>query len=147
MRRREKKSLDTRIQNWVARLTLFRALRTIVGVAIFLVAVAATLERIVEPDTFTSMGLAYWWAIVTVTTVGYGDIVPESPIGRIVASLLMLTGLSLIPTLTTVVISIFLTKRSRADREAAEAGFHEHTETLARIEDRLERMEQAQSSS
>jgi len=145
--KREKKSVDTRVRDWVDRLTLFRALRTIVGVAVFLVIIAATLERIVEPDTFTSLGLAFWWAIVTVTTVGYGDIVPESPLGRLVASCLMLTGLSLIPTLTSVVISIFMTKRSRADREAAEKSLNQHAATLARIEKQLARIEEARGSS
>ena len=39
---------------------------------------AAILERIVEPETFTSMGVALWWAVSTVGTVGYGDIVPHT---------------------------------------------------------------------
>jgi voltage-gated potassium channel len=63
---------------------------TVISVAFVLVMVAGALERIVEPDTFTSLGLAYWWAVVTVTTVGYGDVVPESTAGRLVGTGLML---------------------------------------------------------
>ena len=50
----------------------------------------------------------YWWAITTVTTVGYGDVVPQDPWGRVVGALLMLTGLSLIPTLTSVTVSALI---------------------------------------
>ena len=69
-----------------------------------LVLVAGALARLVEPEVFTSLGLSYWWAITTVTTVGYGDVVPQDPWGRVVGALLMLAGLSLIPTLTSVIV-------------------------------------------
>jgi voltage-gated potassium channel len=138
-------SFDTRVQKWVEHLTLFRVLRTIIGVAILLVVVASVLERFVEPETFTSLGLAFWWAVVTVSTVGYGDVVPESPVGRVIASCLMLTGLALIPTLTSATISVFMTKRSRTDREAAETERRQHEQLLQQIEARLEKIENSSS--
>jgi voltage-gated potassium channel len=113
-----------------------------VGVAIVLVLVAGLLARIVEPETFTSLGLAYWWAVVTVTTVGYGDVVPESPGGRVVGAMLMLTGLSLIPTLTSVIVSVLLAKRRRYEQERIERLETEQAVVLARIEARLARIEQ-----
>jgi voltage-gated potassium channel len=138
-------SFDTRVQKWVERLTLFHVLRTIVGVAILLVIVASALERVVEPETFTSLGLAFWWAVVTVSTVGYGDVVPESPAGRVIASCPMLTGLALIPTLTSATISIFMTKRSKADREAVETERRQYQQTLEQIEARLTNIENLSS--
>ena len=87
-------SNSPRFPKWYERLTFLRAIATILAVAITLVLVAGALARLVEPEVFTSLGLSYWWAITTVTTVGYGDIVPESPEGRVVGSLLMLTGLA-----------------------------------------------------
>lgn len=50
---------------------------------------------------------ALWWAIVTTTTVGYGDISPETPIGRILAIVLMLVGIGIIGTLTSAITSFF----------------------------------------
>jgi voltage-gated potassium channel len=123
---------EARFERWYERLTLVRAVSTILVLATLLVLVAGVLVRIVEPDTFTSLGLSYWWAVTTVTTVGYGDIVPEDPAGRIVASILMLTGLALIPTLTSVIVSTLLAKQRREELEHLE-------ETMKRIEERLER--------
>lgn len=50
---------------------------------------------------------ALWWAVVTTTTVGYGDISPETPIGRILAVVLMLVGIGIIGTLTSSITSFF----------------------------------------
>ena len=89
---------------------------------------------------FTSIGLAYWWAVVTVTTVGYGDIVPESTGGRLVGVMLMLTGLGLIPTLTSVVVSTLIGKRTRAQQEQLDQQAKEHAAALERIEAHLARL-------
>jgi voltage-gated potassium channel len=45
---------------------------------------------------FTSLGASVYWAVVTLTTVGYGDIVPHTPLGRMLASILILLGYSII---------------------------------------------------
>jgi voltage-gated potassium channel len=136
-------NVERRVERWYERLTLFRAVRTIIGVAVILVLVAGLLARLAEPETFKSLGLAYWWAVTTVTTVGYGDVVPQSPEGRVVGALLMLTGLSLIPTLTSVIVSVLLAKRRRAEQEELERMEAEQAATLARIEERLARIEEA----
>jgi voltage-gated potassium channel len=52
-----------------------------------------SLERDVQPATFGSVPAALWWAVVTMTTVGYGDVVPVTPLGRIVSALVMISGL------------------------------------------------------
>jgi voltage-gated potassium channel len=51
------------------------------------------LERDVQPASFGSVPAALWWAIATLTTVGYGDVVPITPIGRLVAAVVMICGL------------------------------------------------------
>jgi voltage-gated potassium channel len=51
------------------------------------------LERDVQPATFGSVPSALWWAVVTLTTTGYGDVVPVTPLGRVVAAMVMISGL------------------------------------------------------
>jgi voltage-gated potassium channel len=51
------------------------------------------LERDVQPGTFGSIPAALWWAVATLTTTGYGDVVPITPLGRIVAAFVMICGL------------------------------------------------------
>ncbi|HSE81176.1 MAG TPA: potassium channel family protein [Gaiellaceae bacterium] len=132
--------VEKRFDLWYERLTLPRAVATVVSVAFILVLIAGALERIVEPEVFTSLGLAYWWAVVTVTTVGYGDVVPESTIGRLVGTGLMLTGLGLIPTLTSVVVATLVGKRTRAQQEQLDQQAKEHAAALERIEAHLTRI-------
>lgn len=136
--------VNKRFELWYERLTLPRAVTTVISVAFILVLVAGALERIVEPEVFTSLGLAYWWAVVTVTTVGYGDVVPESPAGRLVGTALMLTGLGLIPTLTSVTVAVLIGKRTRAQQEQLDQQGREHAAALERIETHLTQISAAQ---
>jgi voltage-gated potassium channel len=59
-----------------------------------------------------------WWAIETVTTVGYGDIVPDQTAGKLIASFLMLGGLSLLSVVTAAITSGFVS-RAAAQRRAS----------------------------
>jgi hypothetical protein len=126
-----------RLSRWYERLTLWRAIRLILIVAITLMTVGAVLARMVEPDVFTSIGLAYWWAVTTVTTVGYGDVVPKDTEGRLVGAMLMLTGLSLIPLITSVVVSALVSKRAEAQRDFDRQLYAEQCARLERIERQL----------
>lgn len=71
-----------------------------VMIAFLLILVAATLLYVVEgdvqPDAFGSIPRAMWWAAVTLTTVGYGDVAPITPLGRLLAGLTCLAGIGLI---------------------------------------------------
>ncbi len=58
-------------------------------------------------DEFATFGDSIWWAIVTLTTVGYGDIVPETTTGRIVAVMIMLTGVAVLGLLAGTLASFF----------------------------------------
>jgi voltage-gated potassium channel len=73
----------------------------ITGGIIITGAIAAFLVESNDPDSkMTNLGDAFWWAIVTVTTVGYGDIVPVTVEGRIVGALLMITGMGTLAVVT-----------------------------------------------
>jgi len=61
---------------------------------LFLASVAEYyLERDVQPEGFSSVASALWWAVATLTTTGYGDVVPITPLGRMVAAVVMICGL------------------------------------------------------
>jgi voltage-gated potassium channel len=131
--------LEERLQRGVERLSLFRAVRMVATIALSLALIAAVLETIVDSgiDGFDN---ALWWAIVTVTTVGYGDVVPTTTIGRIIAGALMLVGVSAIPIATSLVVSVFITRLQAKQREQDSAERTEIVAHLERIERTLERM-------
>ena len=108
--------LEKRLIARMVSLTLRKSLFVIVSVAAMLATAAAVLERLIDPafDTFPQ---ALWFSVTTVSTVGYGDYVPESGAGKFVASALMLTGLGLIPLITSIVVSVLVAQQSRAQRE------------------------------
>ena len=90
--------------------TLFnsRRLRTIlIGLALVII-FFGYIFYITEP-TVESIGDGFYWALVTVTTVGYGDITPTTPLGKLIASFLILLGLGLIATITAIVSAKFIT--------------------------------------
>jgi hypothetical protein len=91
----------------------------------------AVLMRLVDPQDFPTIGLALWWAVMTVTTVGYGDIVPTTTEGRLVASGLMIVGFASLSLLTGFVASLLVHRRAAQDAEPG----------LRRIEERLEQIE------
>ena len=100
----------TRIKNLFGLLeTLFnsRRLRTILAALIFFIFLFGYLFYISEPEV-KNLGDGIWWALVTITTVGYGDITPLTTVGRIVASSLMFLGLGLIATITAIVSAKFI---------------------------------------
>ena len=80
---------------------------------------------------------ALWWAIVTVTTVGYGDRYPVSDGGRVVAAVLMLVGIGLIGVLTATVASVFIKEHTDASKDEFRKGHADLGQQLAVISDRL----------
>jgi voltage-gated potassium channel len=80
---------------------------------------------------------ALWWAIVTVTTVGYGDKFPYSEGGRIVATFLMLVGIGLIGVLTATVASVFVKEHTDANRDQLQRSHADLSSQVTVISDRL----------
>ena len=72
-----------------------------------------------------------WWAVVTVTTVGYGDIVPKTETGRLIGMVVMFAGIGFVATLTAAAAERFMTHG--ANRRSSERSGHEG-EVLARLE-------------
>ncbi|HSN59058.1 MAG TPA: ion transporter [Clostridiaceae bacterium] len=87
---------------------------------LFIVTFVGTLMYIVEGQTngFNSIPEAMYWATVTVATVGYGDITPKTPLGRLIASMLMIVGYGIIAVPT----GIITNEISNVKRESQETG-------------------------
>ena len=84
-----------------------RRLRTILGVLIICIISFGYIFYLAEPQIKT-FGDGVWWALVTITTVGYGDITPVTILGRLIAGTLMFVGLGLIATVTAIVSAKFI---------------------------------------
>ena len=118
----------------------------IVAVAMLLLGswIAYTAENPTNPG-FATFGDALWWGIVTLTTVGYGDIVPYTEKGRLAGVFLMITGLATLGVLSGTMASFFRTSASSAggsasaepESAAADDDLDEVRQQLAAIADRL----------
>lgn len=76
-----------------ARSALLSVLLGFCIVLLLAASLAHLLERTTQPDTFGSIPAALWWAIVTLTTTGYGDVTPVTPLGRMLAGFVMVSGI------------------------------------------------------
>lgn len=105
---REAETLKTALRNSRTKIQLF------VGTVLTIVLIAGTVMFIVEgPESgYTSIGVSMYWAIVTLTTVGYGDITPLTPLGKFISSVIMLLGYAIIAVPTGIVTSELTTAKS-----------------------------------
>ena len=93
--------------------TVPRAARIIASVTVSVTIVAGILIHFTDRNSFPNIGDSLWWAVQTVTTVGYGDLVPTSPTGRLVAALVMLVGIGFLTVITAAITSTFIESARR----------------------------------
>jgi voltage-gated potassium channel len=100
---------------------------------------AGFLMTLLDREDFPSYGLAVWWAVQTLSTVGYGDVVPHDLWGRLIASIMILLGVTFLSFLTAIVTSLFVS----SDRDATSAEERQQrTDELAEAMASLRRIEQ-----
>ncbi len=89
------------------RRALLGSLVIIIGVVLTAATVLYVAEREIQPDKFGSIPASMWWALATLTTVGYGDVVPVTAFGKIVAGVVMLAGYAMFALPIGIVASAF----------------------------------------
>ncbi|MDE2710980.1 MAG: potassium channel family protein [Acidobacteriota bacterium] len=109
-----------------------KGVRSVAAISLLAVVTGGALFHAAEPETVGGIWNGVWWAVVTTTTVGYGDIAPASLLGRMIGGVLMLVGIGVIGTLGGAVAAYFVESDSEARLGRMEA-------QLERIERRLQR--------
>ncbi len=130
----------TRLLQRERALTSGTAFRFAALLTLLVVVIAGAVESLVDSGDFPSTWDGIWWAVVTVTTVGYGDVYPKTVEGRIIAMVVMLFGIGFLSVLTATIASRFV-KTERGD----ETG--EILAALTRLEAELAELKQRLPSS
>jgi voltage-gated potassium channel len=131
-------------------LTARRAAAIIAGFTVVITIAGGVFERLLDHREFHTVGKGLWFALQTVTTVGYGDVTPRLREGRIIAAVVMLAGIGFLAVITaSVTASLVESSRrrfdSRADADVAQR-LAEINERLSKIETVLENAGSGDSS-
>jgi voltage-gated potassium channel len=121
-------------------LTARRAAGIIAGFTVLITVAGGILERVVDHREFHTIGRGLWFALQTVTTVGYGDVTPKQADGRFIGAVVMLTGLGFLAVITASVTASLVESSRR--RYAAQSDVDE-TRRLEDLSERLARIEAA----
>jgi len=133
--------LERRLDRAVARATTPRGAAIVIASASTVITVGAgLLVTVVEHQTYPSIGTGLWWAAQTVTTVGYGDNIPTSFGGRLVAVIVMFVGIGFLTVVTAAITSNFVAHARRVDQPPSD-GENPVADHLCRLDGRLERIE------
>ncbi len=97
------------------RRTLFGCVVILTGAVLLFASLLYAIEHKVQPDKFGTMPQAMWWAIVTLGTVGYGDVVPVTPLGRIVTVVAIVVGFAMIALPVAIISTAFADEVRRRD--------------------------------
>ena len=101
------------------------AANVIVTATALVVVLGGVMMRVFDHKEYHSVWLGMWWVLQTVTTVGYGDLTPTAPIGKILTSIVMLWGIAFLAIITAAITSVFVARAQQeraAGLESAAAG-------------------------
>ena len=117
------------------------AVLVMIVITVGIVLVGGVIVWLFDRQDFPDLGSALWYTLQTVTTVGYGDHVPTTEIGRVVGASVMVVGVALIAILTASITSVFVEAAQRRQRAGREAQERDSVETLhQRLDDVLARL-------
>lgn len=121
-------------------LTARRAAGTIAGFTVAITVAGGVLERLLDHREFPTIGKGLWFALQTVTTVGYGDVTPRLRDGRIIGAVVMLAGIGFLAVITASVTASLVESSRRRFAATSEADV---TERLIALNERLTSIETA----
>lgn len=126
--------------------TVRSAASVIVTSTALVVVVSGVLMRVLDHREYHNVFIGMWWAVQTVTTVGYGDVTPKSVAGRIVATFVMLEAIALVAIVTAAITSTFVARAAHLQVAAdAEEDEKEEARIQARFDDLSERLERVET--
>jgi voltage-gated potassium channel Kch len=105
--------------------------------------IAGFLVWLFDRQDFPNIGVALWWALQTVTTVGYGDVTPKTVVGRLIGSFVLIESIAFLTIVTAVITSTFV-EQARRQRERAEGG--RYSELVAALSDLSAKLDQLEAS-
>jgi voltage-gated potassium channel len=121
------------------------AAAVIVTTTAVIVIASGLLMRLLDHREYPNIFIGMWWAIQTVTTVGYGDVTPKAVAGRIVAAIVMLEGIAFVAIVTAAVTSTFVARATHLQDAAAIDAEAKRVESisasLADLNQRMDRLE------
>lgn len=133
--------LERRLNRVLARATTPRGAGVVIASATTAITLgAAILMTVVDRTNFPSVGSGLWWAVQTVTTVGYGDDVPTTAPGKLLATLVMLLGIGFLTVITAAITSTFV---SHSRREPGATAADTSAEQFRLLQEQLDRIEAA----
>jgi len=97
------------------RRTLFGCVVILTGAVLLFASLLYAAEREVQPDKFGTIPQAMWWAIVTLGTVGYGDVVPVTPLGKFISTFAIIAGFAMIALPVAIISTAFAEELKRRD--------------------------------
>jgi voltage-gated potassium channel len=124
--------------------------RIVPYLALVMLAIASAAALVVwvfARGEFHTFGDSFWWAAQTITTVGYGDVIPETRLSKVVAVFVMFSGIASLSLITALVTSAVVTWSQRRIAEELDDEYDLQLATLRRIEQRLEAIERRLGSS
>ena len=101
-------------------------LKVVIGIVLIWL-IGAIIISFIEGGDFNNIWNSLWWTIVTMTTVGYGDMAPDSSLGRVLAIIIMFCGISLIAIITGTISSIFTANKIMEGKGLGNINFTKHT--------------------
>jgi voltage-gated potassium channel Kch len=110
--------IERRVARFLREPPTVRGATAVIVTATFVVVVlSGLLMTFIDNAEFGDAGVGLWWAVQTVTTVGYGDVAPKNGAGRIVGAVVMLEGTAFIAIVTAVITSSFVTRAQAEQRK------------------------------